>query len=882
MSQFQATIVIPLLEQNDKYLFECITSSLNQTILCEVIIVCSPNTPMSNHNVINEISKSNSSLKKISGLKTDSFAKAINLGVEQSVTERIGLLLSDDWLEANAIERCLKFDVDIVSTGQNIVLDDGELFATIRLFNQVFQEFGSLQEKASYLEHFFMFRKSKFLEVGGVDDTIGLTGPDDYDLIWCLLEHGASLQLISEPLYNYRDHDGIRLSLKEPSIQIRSLQKTLNKHHVIGLERQRIIESHAQWFGVTVRQALAFEDIQISPISLVIPPQIQATKTFHATQLGSQTGQFQNAEIFCRQGYDTPDHCVFGPGYKPEWSEELRVTFTLKLQGYLRTFSPLITLDVYDQISDQILIIEPFSSQCYESKPCELIFMANPGQSLEFRVYWHGTSELHFSQLTLSGMVENEIKKPETVAGQQCLVQRVTSPNKSTLSTTYDRYHSQFDNFIKVGLNRYFDHTVLFLDKSYPDTHLIFDDARMIQNGQNVGAFIQVNIYASDTEWLPEAIWSDLELNWHRQQMSERGLVASAGMFLPNASTVVISLIQSDLLQQLFRHPQYASYETRIKNRYRAWYKMLFNAIMSYAIDNHIDIVYSPTSETVAKRTLKPINLDIFHRFYDYPPRHYTCNRSRLNDQTYWSIKPHENRQFVACLKPGQHYLKMPKTFCLMHDIEGNVDTDIPLEQCLNHLRKIVAVERELGIPATFNLLGKYFKQFMEILQSHEGADFGFHSYDHCLENLSQLNQVRNINLKLKGYRPPQSVLTEELTDYNLSYQNFDWLASSASSLGFHSCRIENGIVKIPIMTDDYPLHTGELSFEDWSDDILKRVSESDFCAISLHDCYAEHWLQKIKSLLEEIGKTHEFATCSNVAAKLFISSSRYKNPYDL
>ena len=63
--------------------------------------------------------------------------------------------------------------------------------------------------------------KRALLNVGGVDEHVGLTGCDDYDLIWTMLERGATVHVLERPLYNYRDHGEERLTLRSREAQIR-------------------------------------------------------------------------------------------------------------------------------------------------------------------------------------------------------------------------------------------------------------------------------------------------------------------------------------------------------------------------------------------------------------------------------------------------------------------------------------------------------------------------------------------------------------------------------------------------------------------------------------------------------------------------------------
>ena len=86
--------------------------------------------------------------------------------------------------------------------------------------------------------------------MGGVDEQVGLTGPDDFDMIWTLLERGASVSIVPAQLYNYRDHGGERLTLRSVEAQVGDLRKILDKHGVHGEERARIIAWHSASYGL--------------------------------------------------------------------------------------------------------------------------------------------------------------------------------------------------------------------------------------------------------------------------------------------------------------------------------------------------------------------------------------------------------------------------------------------------------------------------------------------------------------------------------------------------------------------------------------------------------------------------------------------------------
>jgi GT2 family glycosyltransferase len=255
-----ATIVIPLLRQNLAWLAQCVESAVAQSETCEVIVVRAATTPTTNLEVLQRLQEAWTNLRVLVERKPGSFPGAINAGIGAASTNRIGLLLSDDWLERDAVAHCLPLDADIVCTGQTAYYEDGVTVlegASRTLTLSEFNRLSTLESKASYLEHFFLFRKEVLLRAGGLDESIGnFPGIDDYDLIWTLLEHGASVAIVERRLYNYRDHVGERLTLANRQEAVRNLNAILRKHGVTDSEARRIYESHAKWFGRPIHEVL--------------------------------------------------------------------------------------------------------------------------------------------------------------------------------------------------------------------------------------------------------------------------------------------------------------------------------------------------------------------------------------------------------------------------------------------------------------------------------------------------------------------------------------------------------------------------------------------------------------------------------------------------
>ena len=252
MSRPVATIVIPLLRQRDAWLERAVGSALEQSVPVEVLVIISAHTPPSNHEILERCRVASSGKLVVAMRRRNGFPNAINTGIGLATTDRVGLLLSDDWLDRDAIENTVAIDADIVSTGATRYDADGTMIPHLRrvLDPARFAARETLEGRADYLTHFLLFRKSRLDEVGGVDESLGnAPGIDDYDLVWTLLERGATVGMTSRPFYNFTIHDGERLTMRNREEQIRTLGKIFDKPGLHGEERERRLAEHARWFG---------------------------------------------------------------------------------------------------------------------------------------------------------------------------------------------------------------------------------------------------------------------------------------------------------------------------------------------------------------------------------------------------------------------------------------------------------------------------------------------------------------------------------------------------------------------------------------------------------------------------------------------------------
>jgi glycosyltransferase involved in cell wall biosynthesis len=192
------------------------------------------------------------------------FAVALNEGIRAARAERVGFLFSDDWLAPDALEQAAALPDDIVSTGKRIwaVEPDGEqrLIHAAAMSSAAYEKLTTLEERARYITHFLLLRRSAVLAAGGVDETLGdLSGVDDFDLVWTMLERGASVGFTVAPAYDMRGHGGGRLTMRPVAEQSLSLERMFDKHGVDPFTRDRLRPLHQRWYGRREGDVLAEE-----------------------------------------------------------------------------------------------------------------------------------------------------------------------------------------------------------------------------------------------------------------------------------------------------------------------------------------------------------------------------------------------------------------------------------------------------------------------------------------------------------------------------------------------------------------------------------------------------------------------------------------------
>jgi hypothetical protein len=261
-----ATIVIPVRRQVDAWLERSVWSALDQTTLCEVVVVTAWDTPSSNIRSLERLTREAPDRLRVVPEAQRGFPQALNTGIRAASAPRVGILQSDDWLDPNALETCLGFDADIVSAGSFSWHADGTTLipeACLLSTPDGYVRCVTLERKAAYLQPLLLLRRTAVEACGGVDESLGdAPGLDDFDLIWTLLERGASVAVAGKSVYNYRDHPGERLTLGDRARMEATMSAILTKHGLSGDEHESVLAGHAKWFGRTLRQGVALHKMQ--------------------------------------------------------------------------------------------------------------------------------------------------------------------------------------------------------------------------------------------------------------------------------------------------------------------------------------------------------------------------------------------------------------------------------------------------------------------------------------------------------------------------------------------------------------------------------------------------------------------------------------------
>jgi hypothetical protein len=419
-----------------------------------------------------------------------------------------------------------------------------------------------------------------------------------------------------------------------------------------------------------------------------------------------------------------------------------------------------------------------------------------------------------------------------------------------------------------------FPHRLYFLPRAGSDGMKL---ARAMYGVSHADRLRQIVLFAAEPALagIPPEIFFDDDLVWHQQQLGLRGHVAAANLIV-EGTTLLTTARFSDIVQRISRRRDVL---TRVERRFHGWDHMLLNGILAYAVEHGLTTIRLPTAETAMAntdraRTVKPA---LFARIYDddVRERFAATRRDRC-----WVVDVAENRHRLVMPERREEGLPRARTICVSHDIERGLGhtavapdfAAVAAQRSAASLRRILEVEARRGVRGTYNVVGCLMREVRADI-ARGGHEVSFHSHDHT-DGLNQLGLCRQIDYRIKGYRPPNSRMTSELTDDYLAYHNFEWLASSPRSIGTAEPALRGGIAYVPIRFDDFGMYHARQPFDAWAEAALSTVREHAFTAFGLHDCYAELWLDHFDEFLMKLQDLGQLQTVGEVANRAALGSA--------
>lgn len=422
-------------------------------------------------------------------------------------------------------------------------------------------------------------------------------------------------------------------------------------------------------------------------------------------------------------------------------------------------------------------------------------------------------------------------------------------------------------------LRHFFPHRLFALPKCGPDGYRV---AEAMWGLRDLGAHWQLLMYCDPAivEQFPAALFFDDDLIWHQQHFGRPGQVATASIVI-DSGVMFTCTHHSDLVQRIGR---FRRHKTRIEKLLSGWPWMLLNGLLAFARERGIRIVRVPGSRLAMRHTdqARTVQPYLFERVYDRPAREFP---GAVPHGDWWEIDVAQTAASVVMPELRSEPLAEPKVACVFHDLErglGHQDTDLDLARqadaaAAQALAAMLAVEAKAGVSVTYNVVGRIMNDVRDEIES-AGHALAFHSFDHG--DGSQLQRCRKLDYRLKGYRPPRSMITAELGDDRLALHNFEWLASGTRSLGTETPVMRNRLVRLPVTFDDFPLYTGAMQYEDWEQMVLGHVARNAYTAIGLHDCYAHLWLSRYASLLEKLSAAARPRTFNHLSAEVIVGAA--------
>lgn len=254
---------MPCKDPNDAFFKKALESVIGQNNPAwNLIVVDDHSEEMVTKNYLKELSESKD--KRVFVIKNESnrITGALNTGMKFARTPYVCSLHCDDLLDRTGVGVLNDYinrypDVDYFHSSRLHIDEKGSPVGPVLKARESFE----LCDFKNFcpVKHLHCWKVKSALDIGGMDESLGLHGADDYDFPWCMAEARFSFQAITECLYYYRDHRAhYRLTTHVPlDSQIAELKKIFKKH---GLDEKEVINQIERRKQGYLRQALFKDD----------------------------------------------------------------------------------------------------------------------------------------------------------------------------------------------------------------------------------------------------------------------------------------------------------------------------------------------------------------------------------------------------------------------------------------------------------------------------------------------------------------------------------------------------------------------------------------------------------------------------------------------
>lgn len=230
------TVLMPCRNATGPLFKDALNSVLSQTAsLWELIVIADDSNIEEAGETLRAFGHPNEN--KISLIRNESefITGALNSGMRQANTPYVCSLHCDDLLDRKTVEVIHRYiqehpGVDFFHSSRIYIDERGCPISTVYNASDSF----NLADFKNYgpVKHLHCWKIDSALAIGGMDESLGPHGADDYDFPWCMAEAGCYFKAMTECLYYKRDHrEHYRLTTHVPlRTQIEELQKIWRKH----------------------------------------------------------------------------------------------------------------------------------------------------------------------------------------------------------------------------------------------------------------------------------------------------------------------------------------------------------------------------------------------------------------------------------------------------------------------------------------------------------------------------------------------------------------------------------------------------------------------------------------------------------------------------